>query len=404
MNTVLFIARRYLFSKKSVNAINVISAISMVGVLVSSAALIIILSIFNGLESIVLSMYSSFNPDMRIEPARGKYFAPDDSLFRYLEKDPAVSMHGGILQEKVLLRYGANQVIGTLRGVSGSLAAGGEADSLVFDGSFALHSGNREAAIVGAGIQGRLGVILADTALIDVYSPKKGVVQSVNPADEFVVRSIIPAGILKAQQQLDQLIIVPLEFAREVLSEYDQLSAIEVQCTPAADMTALQKRLTSFLGEGFIVKNRMQQNPLLYKMLNAEKWAVFFILTFVLVIAAFNIIGSLTMLVIDKRKDIAVLRSLGAGAVLIRRIFFSEGMMITLIGCLGGMLLGLLVCLLQQYTGFIGMGAGDFIVDAYPVELRAWDFVTVFVTVLGISAIVSGLASRLSLRGEETLR
>src|SRR5690606_21432601 len=241
-------------------------------------------------------------------------------------------------------------------------------------------------------------------AFIDVYSPRKGAAQSVNPADEFVIRSINPAGILKAQQQLDRLIIVPLDFAREVLSEYDQLSAIEIRCVPAADITAFQRRLTAFLGEGFMVKNRMQQSPLLYKMLNAEKWAVFFILTFVLIIAAFNIIGSLTMLVIDKRKDIAVLRSLGAGTVLIRRIFFTEGMMITLIGCLSGMLLGLLVCLLQQYTGFIGMGAGDFIVDAYPVELRGGDFVTVFVTVLGISAFVSGLASRLSLRGGETLR
>ncbi len=404
MNTVFFIAKRYLFSKKSVNAINVISAISMVGVLVSSAALIIILSIFNGLESIVLSMYSSFNPDIRIEPARGKYFAPDDSLYRYLENDPAVSAHGGVLQEKVLIRYRSNQVIGTIRGISGSLAGGGETNNLVFDGSFVLSDGNREAAVIGAGIQNRLGVVLADTVQMDVYAPKKEAVQSINPADEFVIRSIAPAGILKAQQQLDQLMIVPLDFAREVLGEYDQLSAIEVQCTAGANIAAFRQRLSSWLGEAFQVKNRMEQNPLLYKMLNAEKWAVFFILTFVLIIAAFNIIGSLTMLVIDKRKDIAVLRSLGAGAVMVRRIFFTEGMMITLMGCVGGMLLGLLVCVLQQYTGFISMGAGDFIVDAYPVELRVGDFVTVFITVLGISALVSALASRLSLRGEETLR
>ncbi|SEN80734.1 lipoprotein-releasing system permease protein [bacterium A37T11] len=402
MNTAFYIAKRYLFSKKSVNAINIISIISLIGVLVSSAALIIILSIFNGLETLVLSMYSSFTPDIRIEAVKGKYFVPDSAFLKYLKENKKIVSYSGILQEKVLLRYGNNQVIGTIKGVSDGFKPGPDVDSLMYDGDFLLYKHQKDAAVIGAQIQMQLGVNLGDTLSIDVYSPRKGVQNAINPADEFNIRSILPTGVLKSQQQLDPLIITPLTFARDVLGEYDQLSAIEIISKHPAQAAALQHDLSNFLKGRFIVKNRVQQNALLYKILNSEKWAVFFILTFVLIIATFNIIGSLTMLVIDKSKDITVLRSLGAANVLVRRIFFLEGMMISLIGCILGMLLGCSVCLLQQYFGFIKMGDNNFI-DAYPVEIQWEDFTTVFFTVTIISGIVSILASRLSLRGSERL-
>lgn len=404
MNTPLFIAKRYLFSKKSVNAINIISSISTLGVLVGSAALIIILSVFNGFEMLILNMYSAFTPEMRIEPAQGKSFVPDSLLDRTLKSDPRVLHYTEILQEKVLLRYGQNQYIAVLKGEAPNSMQSAISDSLINEGVYKIKDKNTDYAVVGAGVQAYLGVSLErEDLLLSVYSPRKGDVNSINPAEEFNVRAIMPVGVMVAQPQFDNVVIVPISFAREVLGESEKISAIEIDLKPDVDQSSFKKELTTLVGNGFLVKDRAQQNPTLYKVLNSEKWAIFFILTFVLIIAIFNIIGSLTMLVIDKKKDIAVLKSLGAGDSFIKNIFFAEGMFISLFGCVIGMTLGLVFCILQKRFGLIKMEGAELVTSVFPVEIKALDFVLVFLTVTLISLIASFVSSRLSVKGEEQL-
>lgn len=402
MNTPLFIARRYLFSKKSVNAINIISGISMLGVFVGSAALIIILSIFNGFELLIVNMYSAFTPELRIEPTRGKSFILNDSLEAELRSDPRVLHYSDVLQEKVLLRYGSNQYIATLKGQS-EMNDFSLADSVIQFGQYRLTDGFFNYAVVGAAVHAYLGIDITEkNRLVSVYSPRKNAVTSMNPSEEFNVRGILPTGVLKVQPQFDNLIIVPLNFARDVLGEEERISAIEIHLNKDVDETAFQQELQERLSTDFRVNNIAQQNPTLYKILNSEKWAIFFILTFILVIAIFNIIGSLTMLVIDKKKDIAVLKSLGASDSFIKNIFFSEGMFISLLGCVLGLAVGLIFCLLQEKYGLIAMEGTD-LVNFFPVAIKGFDFLLVFCTVSLISAVASFVSSRLSVKGEEQL-
>lgn len=398
MNLAGYFAKRYLFSKKSVNAINIISGISVVGVLVSSASLIVILSFYNGLENLIFSMYSTFTPEFRIEPSKGKVFSTGTAAFETIKTDPRVARYNEVLQERVLLRYGNGQYIATIKGVSADFIR--PADSLLLRGRFVLKQGSERYTVIGAKVHGMLGVSLEDPSRsIEVFSPRKGRINAINPAEEFTMRTIRPVGVLAYQQEFDDLLIVPMDFAREVLNEYDQVSAVELSLVAGTDVAAMQHQLSEKLGKAYVVKNREQQNPTLYKIVRSEKWAVFFIIAFTGMIAIFNIVGSLTMLVIDKKQDISVLMGLGANNRLIRRIFFYEGMLISLIGCVAGLVLGLLFCLSQYYWGWIGIGEGEnLITDVYPVRIRATDFLLVFTTVFMVSAAVAFVASRLSIR------
>lgn len=406
MNTSYYIAKRYLFSKKSVNAINFISGISMLGVFVGSAALIIILSVFNGFENIVLSMYNTFSPELRIEAAIGKTFDPSGLPFNTIKSDKRIISYVEVLQEKALVRYGKSQSIALIKGVSDEYMKGHpNLDSAISSGSFILKDKNEDFAVIGSSIQNYLSVNPNDNfRTLDVYSPRKGALNSVNPADEFNVISIYPSGVLSVQQEFDNLMIVPLRFARKLLVEERKVSFIEINTRSGVAVDDLQIDIEKLLGKRFIIKNRSQQNQLLYKILNSEKWAIFLILTFVLIIAIFNIIGSLTMLVIDKRKDIAILSSLGAGNSLIRGIFFIEGMMISMLGCITGMAAGLLFCLLQQHFGFIKMSGVNLMIDAYPVVIKWTDFILIFGTVLIVSLIASAISSQLSIKNTRYLR
>lgn len=378
----------------------------MLGVFVGSAALIIILSVFNGFENIVLSMYNTFSPELRIETLKGKTFDPGDPRFSTLKNDERIVNYTEVLQEKALVRYGESQSIALIKGVSEGYMKGRTGlDSAISSGSFTLWNRGQDLAVIGSAIQNYLSVNLNDDfRTLDVYSPRKGAVNSVNPADEFNVRSIYPSGVFSVQQEFDNMIIVPIRFTRDLLGEEKLISFIEINTVNGIVIEDLQKEIENLLGKGFVVKDRSQQNQLLYKILNSEKWAIFLILTFVLIIAIFNIIGSLTMLVIDKRKDIAVLSSLGANDQLIRGIFFLEGMMISMLGCLFGMAAGLVFILLQQQFGFIEMSGTNLMIDSYPVGIKLTDFVLVFGTVLLVSLIASAISSRLSVRNSVNLR
>ena len=400
MNTPFFIAKRYLFSKKSVHAINFISGISMLGVFVGSAALIIILSVFNGFEKLVLSMFNTLTPQLLIEPGTGKTFDPSHKELQAIRKDPRILHYTEVLKEKALIRYGKGQFIGLVKGVSENFNQDHALDTTIIEGSFTLKHKGEDLAVIGSAVRAYLGVSVKDEFRnLQIFSPNKSAAQGAfSPADEFIVRSIHPAGVFEVQQQFDDMVLVPLSFARDLLNEPSRVSSVEINLKTGISATKFQSELEKRLGKGFIVKNRVQQNQLLYKILNSEKWAIFVILTFVVIIAIFNIIGSLTMLVIDKKRDIAILSSLGADSSLIRQIFFLEGMMIAMIGCILGMVTGLIFALLQQKFSFISMGTVEMVVDAYPIALKFSDFVLVFLTVFFISLLASWVSSRLSIR------
>lgn len=405
MNTSIYIAKRYLFSKKQTHAINIISGISMLGVLVGSAALIIILSVFNGLEKVILSLYSNFTPELKIEPARGKTFDPNTVYFNALGKDKSIISYTQVLQEKALIEYGKKPFIGTVKGVSDDFLKNKQLDSTIQTGSFTLKDKDYYYAVIGAIIQDRLGVSLKNQFTpLQIFSPKRTASNSTNPMNDFVFRSILPSGVFSIQQDFDDIIITPIEFTRDLLDEPKQVSSLEINFKPGTDVDAFRDNVIEKIGDKYTVKNRKEQNTELYKTINYERWSIFMILNFVLIIAIFNIIGSLTMLVIDKRKDIAILTSLGADKKLIQGVFFFEGMMISVIGCIAGIGLGLTICLVQQQFRLIKMGAKLSVLDAYPVAFNITDFALVFVTVMVIATIASGISSGLSVKGLDDIK
>jgi lipoprotein-releasing system permease protein len=342
LNTSIYIAKRYLFSKKQTHAINIISGISMLGVLVGSAALIIILSVFNGFEKVILSLYSDFTPELKIEPRLGKTFDPNTSYLKHLSKDGRIFSYTDVLQEKVLIKYGDKPFIGSIKGVSDDFLKNKDLDSTIQYGSFTLKDSGYQFAVIGTTIQSSLGVSLKDQSTpLQIYSPRRASGSATNPMNDFIFRTILPSGVFGIQQDFDNQMVVPIEFTRELLDEPKNVSSVEINFKPGTNVDDVQGEIQEKIGDNFIVKNRKEQNTELYKTINYERWSIFMILTFVLIIAIFNIVGSLTMLVIDKRKDIAILTSLGAHKGLIQGIFFFEGMMISAIGCVIGIVLGI---------------------------------------------------------------
>jgi lipoprotein-releasing system permease protein len=401
LNTAFYIARRYLFAKKSTNAINIISAISVVGVFVGSAALIIILSAFNGLEDLVLKMFNTMTPQLVITPVKGKTFEPNTVYFNQLKKAEGIYSYVEVLSENALLRYNDKQSVGLIKGVSPDYLKNKSLDSTIIDGHFILDNPSGHFAVIGSAIQNFLMVNTTDPFLpLQVYSPKKGrSTSSLNPGDDFTVLSIPVSGVFEVQQDFDNVAVVPLAFARKLLEEPQKVSSIEILLNKGVNADKFKSRVEKEIGEGFQVKDRIEQNTALHNILGSEKWAVYIILTFVLIIAIFNIIGSLTMLVIDKLKDIAVLSSLGAGKSLIKRIFLLEGMMITMTGCILGLIVGLVFCLLQQEFGFVKMAQDNpILTNGYPIGLKWMDFLLVFLTVTVFSFMASALSSNLSVK------
>lgn len=377
----------------------------MLGVFVGSAALIIILSVFNGFEGLVLNMYSTFTPDIRLEPATGKTFNPRSHYLQGLKKDAKIQAFTQVLQEKSLLRYDDRQFIGRIKGVDNAFMANTHLDTVMVQGDFILSENNQNYAVVGANVQYNLGINVNDRIRgLQIYSPKKGASASFAQVDEFNVKSLFPVGVFQSGQDWDDIVFIPMPIARELLNEPYNVSAIEINLKNKDGVDDFIAKIKQNVSKNIVVKNRVQQNALLYKILNSEKWAVYFMLTFILVIAIFNIIGSLTMLVIDKKKDIAILAGLGADKSVVAQIFFFEGMMICIIGCIAGILAGLSFSLLQQKYGLITMGEGNLIVSAYPVILKGKDFFMVFFTVTAVSLIASGISAKLSVKHFDDLK
>jgi len=395
LNLPFFIARRYLISKKSHNIINLISGISMVGVAVGTAALIIVLSVFNGFESVVVSLFSVFDPDIKITVVEGKTFHQNEIDADKIRAIPGVIKYTEVVEENALLYYKKQQFLATIKGVDSLYQVNSPiSDSLLVTGEMMLQKDSLDFAIPGYGIAYFLNLDMkAPDNLISVYIPKrKGSITGL-PQESFRSEFIRPIAIFSVQQDFDdKYMLVPLRFARRLLDYTDEVTGIEIRLAKGADAGNIQKQIASIAGPKFRIQNRFQQQEVLYKIMKSEKWAVFLILTFILIVASFNVIGSLTMLILDKRKDIGILRSLGAKDATIKQIFFIEGLLISLSGAFTGLLLGFLVCVLQEKFGLIKLqGGGSFIISAYPVKMIAIDFLYVFFTIVLIGTAAAWL-------------
>ncbi len=391
MNFPFYVARRYLFAKKSQNTINLISGISVIGVAVGTMALIVVLSVFNGFDSLVQSLFNSFDPDLKITVKEGKRFSSELPSVQKLGEIKGILYQSEVVEENALLRYGKKQYIATIKGVSSDFIKMSGIDSMIIDGKFVLKEGNNEYAVIGQGIAIKLAVGLNFVNPIVVYVPKRTERISVNPEQAFNKRYIFPSGVFAIQQDFDsRYLIVPIDFARSLVNYTSEVSAIEIKVNPTYSLAAVQKQIKSLMGEEFHVKNRYEQEELLYKIMRTEKWAIFLILSFILVVASFNVIGSLTMLIIEKKNDISILQSMGTDLKSIRKIFLYEGWLISGIGAISGLLIGTAVCRAQQTFELIKLqGSGSFVIDAYPVHMVFTDFVIVFLTVLTIGYLAS---------------
>lgn len=388
MRLAPFIAKRYLFAKKSHNVINIISAISAIGMAIGTAALIIILSVYNGFDSLVRSMMSSVEPDLMITPSSGKVFVPEGEVYDWIYDQPTVKNMCGVLQEQVFISYDGQQGIAKAKGVDNIYEEETPLRDHMYDGEFSLHRGDIPLASVGTGLAHSMGINPRFLSPIEIYFPSRTRrISMTNPLSSIEAIKVWPSSIFSISNDIDaELMILPIGQMRELLEYDDEVSAVEIRLTEEADgeeLKRLQKEIGERLGPDFKVKDRFQQNESLYKMMKYEKAAIFMILIFVIIIIAFNIFGSLSMLIIEKRGDIETLRSLGAQDSLIRRIFVLEGWMISLTGLAAGLVLGTGFALLQQQFGFIKM-PGHFIVQAYPVILSWTDII---LTIVGVATI-----------------
>ena len=392
MNLPFYIAKRYLLGKKSQNAINIISGISVLGITTGTMALVIVLSVFNGFDSLVKSLYNTFDPDIQISSVEEKTFTPDPATKQAVLSLPGVSALTEVLEDNVLLLYNDRQHIATIKGVDDAFVDVSGLDSMIFEGEMKLKDRNRPYVVVGHGVKYNLGINLSFIEPLFIYTIDRTARINMSQPEESIRRDFIyPSGIFSIEQDYDsRYIICPIEFVRELLIYEDEVSQLEVKLDPSYPIDEVQQEIESLMGEAYHVKNREQQNEMFYRVMRSEKWAIFLILTFILIIASFNIIGSLSMLIIDKKKDILTLRNMGAGTRLIKRIFLVEGWLISVFGSITGLLLGTLISWIQQRFGIIELTqSGSFIIDAYPVQIEVFDIFLIWITVLFIGLLAA---------------
>ena len=388
MHLPFYIARRYLVAKKSHNVINIISAISAAGMAIGTAALVIIMSIYNGFDSLIKTMMSKVEADLVIVPAHGKTFVPEGEVYDWIYEQEEVKNMCCVLQEQVFISYDGKQSIGQAKGVDWVFEDETPLKDYIRDGEFKLHKGDIPMASIGSGLAWEMGINPRFLSPIELYFPSRTRKISLsNPAASIESIKVWPSSIFSISQDVDSdLLILPIEKMRELLEYEDEVSAVEIRVVESAGddrIKSLQKEISARIGSDFRVKNRFQQNESLYKMMKYEKAAIYMILIFIIIIIAFNIIGSLSMLIIEKKEDIGTLRSMGATEATIRKIFSLEGWMISLSGLAVGLIFGIGFSLAQQHWGFIKM-PGSFIVQAYPIILSWSD---ILLTIVGVAVI-----------------
>ena len=392
MNFPFYIARRYLFSKKSHHAINVISAISVCGVAVATMALVCTMSVFNGFQDLVASFFTAIDPQLKVMPAKGKTMAADDPRLASLKTYPGIQTYVETLEDHALVIRGEHQAMVTVKGVDDNFAQMADLHKMLYgDGTFMLHADVLEFGVLGIQLAAQLGLGATFDEPLQVYAPKKGErVNLSNPSASFTQNELYSPGVVFAVQQAKydaHYILTSLRFARDLFGQQGRVSAVELQLKKGTDVSQARRDIRALLGEDFTVQDRYEQQEDVFRIMEVEKLIAYLFLTFILLVACFNIIGSISMLIIDKKNDVRTLRNLGAQDAQIIRIFLFEGRLISGFGALAGIIVGLILCYLQQAFGLISLGdsSGSFVVDAYPVSVHLWDVVLIFATVVLVS-------------------
>lgn len=391
MNIALFISRKYFFSKKKRNFINFIAIISMGSLSVAAAAMIIVLSGFNGMEDFLKSLFVSFDPDLRLMPTSGKTLLYDRLPIEKIKQIEGVHYLTPVIEDKVLIRYKEKKTIAKIKGVGADFFKQNELDRKIVRGHSVLQRDSTNYAIVGVGIQYRLGVVVDDAFFpLQVIFPKRTKGISAVPETSFNQMLIMPVGVFALEKQYDeQYVFVPLAFAQELLSARGKVSSLEIKLKTGADTDEVKERIAAIVGEDCKILNRDQQNQVQLKVLKTEKLIAYFILTVIILIASLNIFLCLTMLVIEKKYDIAIIKSYGGDAKFIFRIFMYEGLIMSFLGGFLGVLLGLAVCFVQIKYQLARLGAETAILDAYPIKIEVLDVVIAFFTILVITLLSS---------------
>lgn len=391
MKLELHIARRYLFSKKTRNAINIISGISACGICVGTLALVCVLSVFNGFQDLIGQYFTAFDPPLKITLAKGKTFEANLPELNKIKTLPEVEVYSEVIEDNVLLRYADKQVPAVLKGVTEKFQLTSGIDSIFREGEFKLRDKYHYFAVMGQGLAYTLGAGVYFIDPLYIYAPKSKVkVNIARPDNAFNQKGMFLSGIFAVNQSEydSQYVIIDLELAQELFQYENLLTSIEIKLKDGANLERTEKKIQKILGDKFIVQNRHEQKVEFFKMMQIEKWITYLILSFILLIAIFNIIGSLTMLILDKKEDIKTLHSLGANDQTIRRIFLYEGWMISVIGAFIGIAVGVILVLLQQYIGIIRL-SGSYVITYYPVRLAVIDLIIIFFTVVGLGFLAS---------------
>jgi len=391
LNLSFYIARRYLFSRKKHNAVNIISGISVCGVALATLAMVCTLSVFNGFQDMVAGFFTAFDPQLKITVREGKVFLPDEPALQQVRALPEVEVWTETLEENAMVQYKDRQVMAVIKGVDDNFEQLTSIDSLLYGtGQFILKDNIVDYGFLGIELMSQLGTGIQFVDPLQVFAPRRNVrVNLANPSAAFNREYLFSPGAVFVvnQEKYDaHYIVTSLSFARRLFDYGREVSAVELKLKPDADTEAVRQRIATLLGDRFVVQNRYEQQADVFRIMEIEKLISYLFLTFILVVSCFNVIGSLSMLILDKRDDVVTLRNLGADDRLVVRIFLFEGRLISVFGAVGGILSGLLLCWAQQHFGFItlGGGSGAFVVDAYPVSVHVSDVVLVFATVLAV--------------------
>lgn len=393
MNFPFYIAKRYLFSKKSHNAINVISGISVCGVALATLAMVCTLSVFNGFQDMVATFFTAFDPQVKITSVKGKVFDGSMPVLSQIKNMPEIAVYSESVEDNAMVQYKGRQVMAVIKGVEDNFDKLTPIDSILFGrGELILHDEVADYAIPGLQLLSTLGTGIRFLDPLEVYAPKRGAkINMANPMSSFVSDDLFSSGLTFTvnQEKYDgSYILTSIDFARNLFQYDKEVSAVNLRLHPTANEKDVISKIKRILGENFYVQDRYEQQADTFRIMEIEKLISYIFLTFILMIACFNVIGSLSMLIIDKKNDVQTLRNLGASDNQIVRIFLFEGRMISFIGAVAGVILGLILCLVQQEYGIISLGnSGSFVVDSYPVSVHAWDVVLIFITVLVIGFV-----------------
>lgn len=395
MNLPFHIAKRYLLAKKSHNAVNIISAVSVCGIAVATLTMVCAMSIYNGFTDITAKSFSAFDPELQITPKEGKVFDPTSETISKVKELSSVDFVSESLEENALLKFEDRQQPILLKGVSPNFIKLADINSLMVDGEFMLHSGDVDFGVIGAGLATNLGVRASFIAPLEIYMPKRNErVNLANPSTAFTTAATYAAGVFSINQAKynDQMLIISIDLMRELLRYQKEVTSLDIKLKSGASVSSAKSEIESLVGKDFYVRDRFEQQADTFKMVNIEKWVTFLILSIILLIAAFNVVSSLSMLILEKTEDIKILQNMGAAKKLITRIFFYEGSFIVFTGSITGIVLGLILCLCQQYFGLLKLGGspGTFVVEAYPVVVQPLDILSIFITVniIGILTVL----------------